>query len=51
MTQNANELAHKAKDHSYLNVILVLSWVIFFLPYYVISGVKLLMPPHQYKSV
>ena len=38
MTLNANELAHKAKKHTYLNVIQALLWVIFFLPFYLLSG-------------
>lgn len=41
MTQNANALAHQAKSRSYLNVMQALLWVIFFLPFYLFAGLRL----------
>ncbi|MGB0386111.1 MAG: hypothetical protein ACPGWR_14990 [Ardenticatenaceae bacterium] len=43
MTQNANYLAHKAKSRSYLNVIQALLWAIFFLPFYLLGGLRLVL--------
>jgi len=45
MASTANDLAHETTDYSYLNVMQALLWLIFFLPFYLLSGLQLLMSP------
>ncbi|MGB0387999.1 MAG: hypothetical protein ACPGWR_24555 [Ardenticatenaceae bacterium] len=43
MTPNANLLADQAKNRDYLNVMQALLWLIFFLPFYLFAGLRLVL--------
>ena len=43
MTSTAHVLAHKAKTRSYLNVMQALLWAIFFLPFYLLGGLRVVL--------
>lgn len=43
MIPTANLLAHQALNRPYLNVMQALLWVIFFLPFYLLSGLRLVL--------
>lgn len=45
MTSTAKLLAHEAKDGRHLNVIQALLWAIFFLPFYLFGGLRLVLSP------